>query len=41
MRHVKLRPGRPVEDAALKRLIYAAYMDMRERIKAEQLWEAP
>ncbi len=35
MRHVKLRPGQPVDDAALKRLIRAAYMDMKQRLEAE------
>jgi len=34
MRHVKLRPGEPVDDAALKRLIRAAYADMRQRLDA-------
>ena len=29
MRHVKLRPGEPVDDAALERLIAAAYRDIR------------
>ena len=37
MRHVKLRPGQQVDDAALKRLVDAAYMDMKERCKAESL----
>jgi hypothetical protein len=35
MRHVKLRPGQQVDDAALKRLIHAAYIDMKQRLKAE------
>ena len=35
MRHVKLRPGQPVDDAALKRLIRAAYADMKQRLEAE------
>ena len=30
MRHVKLRPGQPVDDAALKSLILAAYADMKQ-----------
>ncbi len=30
MRHVKLRPGQPVDDAALKDLILAAYADMKQ-----------
>ena len=34
MRHVKLRPGREVNEAALKRLVQSAYLDMRERQKA-------
>lgn len=29
MRHVKLRPGVPVDDAALGDLVRAAYADMR------------
>ncbi len=36
MRHVKLRPGRPIDDAALRKLIDAAYVDMKRRLKAEQ-----
>ena len=32
-RHVKLRPGRAVDSAALARLIDAAYADMRARIQ--------
>ena len=35
MRHVKLRPGQQVDDAALKGLIHAAYIDMKQRLKAE------
>jgi hypothetical protein len=35
MRHVKLRPGRPVDAAALSKLIETAYMDMKARLKAE------
>ncbi len=35
MRHVKLRPGQPVDDAALKRLVRAAYLDMKQRLEAE------
>jgi hypothetical protein len=35
MRHVKLRPGHQVDDAALKRLVYAAYTDMKHRQKNE------
>ena len=31
MRHVKLRPGAPVETAALQALITAAYLDIRMR----------
>ena len=31
-RHVKLRPGREVDSAALAQLIDAAYADMRERV---------
>ena len=32
MRHVKLRWGAPVNDAALKALIAAAYRDIRDRL---------
>jgi hypothetical protein len=35
MRHVKLRPGQPVDGVALKQLIHAAYTDMRQRFEAE------
>src|SRR5690242_15780374 len=35
MRHVKLRPGQQVNDAALKRLVHAAYTHMKQRLKAE------
>ncbi len=34
MRHVKLRPGCDVDEAALAGLIGAAYLDMRERLAA-------
>jgi len=32
MRHVKLRPGEAVDEAALRGLIQAAYADMRRRL---------
>jgi hypothetical protein len=35
MRHVKLRPERDVDAAALLRLIKTAYIDMKGRLKAE------
>jgi hypothetical protein len=35
MRHVKLRPGRPLDEAALGRLVRAAYLDMKRRVEAE------
>ena len=35
MRHVKLRRGEPVDDAALNDLIAAAYRHIRLRLKAE------
>jgi hypothetical protein len=41
MRHVKLRPGQRVDDAALRRLIHAAYLDMRQRLEAESFVDAP
>jgi hypothetical protein len=31
-RHVKLRPGRPVDSAAIAQLIDAAYADIRARL---------
>lgn len=35
MRHVKLRPGVAVDSRALRRLIDAAYRDIRERLRAD------
>lgn len=35
MRHVKIRWGRPVDEAALSALISAAYADMRGRLQTE------
>jgi hypothetical protein len=35
MRHVKLRPGQQHNDAALEKLIRAAYVDMKQYLKAE------
>lgn len=35
MRHVKLRPERPVDAAALGRLIEAAYADVKARLRTE------
>jgi hypothetical protein len=35
MRHVKIRWGRPVDEAALNALIDAAYRDVRARLAAE------
>ena len=32
MRHVKLRPGEPVDETALRTLIAAAHADMRARL---------
>jgi hypothetical protein len=32
MRHVKLRPGKELDDAALADLISAAYLDIRQRL---------
>lgn len=32
-RHVKLRPGQPVDAAALARLVEAAYLDIRVRLR--------
>jgi hypothetical protein len=36
MRHVKLRPDKGVDAAALTKLIQAAYMDMKKQVQAEQ-----
>jgi len=36
MRHVKLRPERTVDAAALTKLIETAYTDMKKRLKAEE-----
>jgi hypothetical protein len=33
MRHVKLRPGMSVDDEALRRLIEAAYADIKDRVE--------
>lgn len=33
MRHVKLRAGVPIDDAALRRLIEAAYADIKDRVE--------
>jgi hypothetical protein len=35
MRHVKLRPEREVDPAALMQLIKTAYADMKERLRAD------
>ncbi|WP_460728669.1 DUF1801 domain-containing protein [Lysobacter rhizosphaerae] len=35
MRHVKLRPGQKIDDAALRELVHIAYADMKRRLKAE------
>ncbi|HEY4083956.1 MAG TPA: DUF1801 domain-containing protein [Burkholderiaceae bacterium] len=35
MRHVKLKPGAPIDAAALSHLIEAAYVDVRARLKNE------
>ena len=39
MRHVKLRPGRDFNTAALVKLVETAYTDMKERVQAESLRE--
>jgi hypothetical protein len=36
MRHVKLKPGADVDQAALQALIEAAYQDVRERARGER-----
>jgi hypothetical protein len=35
MRHVKVRWGQPIDEAALRQLIAAAYADMHRRLAAE------
>jgi len=35
MRHVKLRPGQDIDEAALNQLIHAAYADMQERLETK------
>jgi hypothetical protein len=35
MRHVKIRPGAEVDEAALSELVKAAYIDMKGRINTE------
>lgn len=35
MRHVKLKPGREPDSVALSNLIYASYLDVRIRVRAE------
>ena len=35
MRHVKLRPARDVDAAAMRKLVETAYTDMRSRLQAE------
>lgn len=40
MRHVKLRWGRPVDEAALEALIAAAYRDIRSRLAGDRETEA-
>jgi len=34
MRHVKLRPGKPTDAAALSKLIEAAYSDIKARVES-------
>jgi hypothetical protein len=40
MRHVKLRPGQPIDAAVLKELVHAAYLDIKRRLQAEWFLEA-
>jgi hypothetical protein len=35
MRHVKLWPGQKIDDAALRKLVQAAYTDMKRRFKTK------
>jgi hypothetical protein len=39
MRHVKVKPGREFNDAALRDLVDAAYADIRARIDGERSWQ--
>jgi len=39
MRHVKLKPGRDFNAAALMKLVETAYTDMKKRVQAESLRE--
>lgn len=32
MRHVKLRPGQPIHETALRQMIESAYLDMKSRL---------
>jgi hypothetical protein len=41
MRHVKLRPGGDIDAAALVKLVETAYVDMKERVRAEALEAGP
>ena len=35
MRHVKVRPGRPLNEAALRALIEHAYSDVKQRVRTQ------
>lgn len=35
MRHVKLRPGQPIDEASLSKLVRVAYADMKRRLRSE------
>lgn len=37
MRHVKLRPGEPIDEPALERLIRVAYVDVRQRLERQSV----
>ena len=37
MRHVKLRPGEPIDESALEQLIRVAYIDVRQRLKRQSV----
>lgn len=36
MRHVKLKPGVPIDSAALEALVLAAHADIKERLSADE-----
>jgi hypothetical protein len=39
MRHVKIKPGREIDKIALQKLIESAYLDMKRRVEAENVYQ--